>query len=94
MSIKKTKLISETETTETETSHQPNPDFKRFYLKRDKDISGVSGVGYVAEGIQFSNGTCVLYWLGVTSCISMWHSVYEMLKVHGHNGATIIEWVD
>jgi hypothetical protein len=36
---------------------------KRFRLVRDRDVSGVSGTGIVAEGTMFSDGTCVLRWL-------------------------------
>src|SRR4051794_16547249 len=35
----------------------------RFELHRDQDISGVSGVGVVAEGVAFTDGTVALRWL-------------------------------
>ncbi len=35
---------------------------KQFHLVRTEDESGVSGTGYVAEGVIFSNGWCVLRW--------------------------------
>ena len=33
---------------------------RRFYLQRDADVSGVSGTGRVAEGVEFGNGMCAL----------------------------------
>lgn len=33
-----------------------------FVLERDQDVSGVSGVGTVAEGVVFSDGTVSLRW--------------------------------
>jgi hypothetical protein len=34
-----------------------------FTLDRKEDVSGTSGIGIVAEGIEFSNGKCALAWL-------------------------------
>ena len=33
---------------------------RRFLLLREEDISGVSGTGIVAEGIEFYDGVCAL----------------------------------
>lgn len=74
--------------------HDPDPKFRRFFLKRKQDISGVSGVGYVAEGIQFSDGTCVLKWTTETSSMGIYHSHVELIHIHGHGNATEIEWID
>jgi hypothetical protein len=71
---------------------------RRFYLQRNKDISGVSGLGHVAEGCQFDNGWCALVWLTSDNENDEVHSYYRsidrVLKVHGHGGATQVEWVD
>jgi len=67
---------------------------RRFRLKRTDDESGVSGVGYVAEGTQFSDGTCVIKWLTETSSIGIYHSHADMIHIHGHGGKTVIEWID
>jgi hypothetical protein len=74
--------------------HEPDPKFKRFFLKRKQDISGVSGVGYVAEGIQFSNGVCVLQWTTETASLGIYHSHIELIHIHGHLGLTQIEFLD
>lgn len=67
---------------------------RRFRLKRIEDESGVSGTGYVAEGIKFSDGQTVINWLTDTRSIGIYHSVVEMIYIHGHGGKTVIEWVD
>ena len=69
-------------------------DIRRFRLKRIEDETGMSGTGYVAEGIQFSNGTCVIRWLTATSSIGVYHSHPDMIHIHGHGGKTVIEWID
>jgi len=67
---------------------------RRFYLDRHKDISGVSGEGFVAEGIQFTDGTVVLRWLGRTPSLVVWASLADAMEVHGHDGATTVYWLD
>lgn len=69
-------------------------EMRRFRLRRNEDESGVSGVGYVAEGIKFSDGQTVINWLTDTRSIGIYHSVVEMIHIHGHGGKTIIEWID
>src|SRR3990167_8446335 len=64
-----------------------------FVLRRLEDESGISGTGYVAEGVQFSNGKCVLAWVTEHQSIAVYDSMDELLAVHGHGGKTIIVWV-
>ena len=79
-------------------SHQSAcPEFpvsRRFLLRRDRDVSGVSGTGYVAEGVQFRNGRCVLSWMRAAESMSVFASLDDLIAVHGHDGATQVEWVD
>lgn len=65
---------------------------KNFYLVRDEDESGVSGTGYVAEGVQFTSGEVVISWLTHTSSVCMYHSMEDMERIHGHGGKTRVEW--
>lgn len=65
---------------------------RRFVLQRDEDETGVSGIGVVAEGVQFSDGRVVLRWFGEHSSIVVWNSVEDVLAVHGHNGRTRVVW--
>lgn len=76
---------------------------RRFLLERLDDESGVSGNGFVAEGIQFTNGLCALTWRRVENKplpIGGWSSgaFYPCLdmvrRVHGHGGKTAIRFID
>lgn len=70
---------------------------KRFVLQRNKDISGLSGTGVVAEGVQFSDGRVAVRWRPSkhgSGNTASWDSVEELIAIHGHEGATVIRWVD
>jgi hypothetical protein len=70
--------------------------FKRFRFKRSKDVSGVSGTGYVAEGVQFSNGAVTISWQvpGKPNSTTNYRNVATAMEIHGHEGGTVIEWID
>jgi hypothetical protein len=61
---------------------------KAFYLHRHVDVSGKSGTGIVAEGVEFDNGKCVLTWLTGISSVAVYDSFADMENVHGHDGKT------
>lgn len=65
-----------------------------FYLYRKDDESGVSGLGYVAEGVVFSNGKCVLSWRTKLTSTTVYESFKVMEQIHGHGGKTITIWDD
>ncbi len=67
---------------------------RRFLLARDVDVSGVSGTGVVAQGVVFDDGTAVVRWLGERRSTVVWSSIADVEVIHGHGGATRIEWVD
>lgn len=67
---------------------------RRFLLFRHTDVSGVSGPGVVAEGVEFTDGTCSQRWRGDHPSTSVWSSTEEIEAVHGHEGATEIRWID
>lgn len=67
---------------------------KLFRLNRIIDETGISGTGYVAEGVQFTSGKVVLQWLTETSSTTFFSSIEDVEKVHGHGGLTQIEWID
>lgn len=67
----------------------------RFVLQRLEDETGISGEGFVAEGVQFTNGTVVLVWLTeVHSIAAIYDNIDIVDQIHGHNGKTIIHWLD
>jgi hypothetical protein len=65
-----------------------------FVLQRDRDVSGVSGIGVVAEGCQLPSGRIVLEWLGSVPSIVIYESPEQVEEVHGHGGATRVIWDD
>lgn len=70
---------------------------RRFVLVRHADVSGVSGTGMVAEGIEFSDGRVATRWLapvGRPAQTCVWDRIGDVLAVHGHGGLTELRWVD
>lgn len=67
---------------------------RRFQLHRSEDITGVSGTGIVAEGVQFTSGQVVMTWLTDLSSTVIYPSIISTIAIHGHGGATRIVWLD
>lgn len=66
---------------------------RTFTLVRDVDVSGVSGTGVVAEGVEFSDGTCAVRWItGDHRSTVVWDNVESVEIIHGHGGATRVVW--
>ena len=63
---------------------------KLFHLERIEDASGVSGIGKVAEGVVFDDGSVVLRWLTRVKSTVLFESVKDVELVHGHQGKTRI----
>jgi hypothetical protein len=89
---------------------RPAPRPRRFELHRDRDVTGVSGPGIVADGAQFdepfsvalpdgstvmlSPGWCVVRWRGEHTSTVFWDRLASAEAVHGHGGATRFVWPD
>lgn len=67
---------------------------RRFHFERVEDASGVSGVGVVAEGVQFTNGHVALTWLSAHPSINLYDSIEDVQLIHGHEGRTKIIFDD
>lgn len=67
---------------------------RRFLLQRDEDASGVSGVGTVAEGVEFSDGSCAMRWRTDTASTAVYASAEDLVTIHGHEGRTRLVWLD
>lgn len=67
---------------------------RRFILRRTVDVSGASGTGHVADGVQFEDGTAVIRWRTELRSTAIYDSVEELEIIHGHAGATRVEWID
>jgi len=65
---------------------------KMFVLVRSEDVSGVSGTGIVAEGVQFSDGTVAMRWLRHPYSVAFYASIDDVERIHGHGGRTRIVW--
>jgi hypothetical protein len=63
-----------------------------FILQRNEDITGVSGTGVVAEGIEFSDGSVALRWVSEwpTSVVFHERGMESVKHIHGHGGSTQI----
>ena len=67
---------------------------RRFYLLRDEDVSGVSGIGKVAEGMEFENGMCALSFASAYQHCNIYGNIRAVQEVHGHGGKTHLVYVD
>lgn len=69
---------------------------RRFVLQRHVDLTGVSGTGVVAEGVEFSDGVVVLHWTSAwpSSVVHYDRGMDSVRHVHGHDGATDIVFLD
>lgn len=70
---------------------------RRFLLVRDEDVTGVSGVGVVAQGVHFVDVDVVaLHWASEWPTSVVFHNrgIASVEHVHGHGGRTRIEWLD
>lgn len=65
-----------------------------FHLVRMVDVSGVSGTGVVAEGVEFTNGWCALHWLTDYTSVCFYPSLEELIAIHSHNGSTYVRYDD
>ncbi len=71
--------------------------FRRFKLVRTEDVNGVSGVGDVAMGVEFPDGTVALRWAGgFPTSITAFdeRGIESVIAIHGHEGRTQLVWLD
>ncbi|MFF1820630.1 hypothetical protein ACFVWG_25215 [Kribbella sp. NPDC058245] len=54
----------------------------------------MSGTGPVAEGVQFTDGSVALRWYGDYPTTTVWDGIESVVAIHGHGGATEVEWID
>ncbi len=67
---------------------------RRFLLRRDVDVTGISGTGFVAEGVEFSDGITVVHWRGEHASTVVWETLDDVIAIHGHNGQTTVQWLE
>ena len=71
----------------------PESTARLFVLVRQEDVSGTSGTGIVAEGVEFSSGACALHWLSQLEVVSVYANAKTLMQVHGHEGKTELVWL-
>jgi hypothetical protein len=69
-------------------------DMRLFVLERVEDVSGTSGCGVVAEGVEFTTGRCVLHWLTQLDSVAIYDNVRVLEAIHGHGGKTRVRWLE
>jgi hypothetical protein len=59
---------------------------RSFTLRREEDVSGVSGTGVVFEGTLFSTGVVVVHWLTPPprGSIAIFDTLDQLLSIHVH----------
>lgn len=67
---------------------------RRFMMLRRVDETGVSGVGHIADGVLFEDGTVVVRWRTATPGTTTFASLDHAKAVHGHDGKTVFEFHD
>lgn len=68
---------------------------RSFELVRYEDVTGISGTGVVAEGVEFSNGKVAIQWVvGEYQSTVVWDNITGVEKIHGHGGATRLVFKD
>lgn len=66
-----------------------------FQMRRDRDVTGFSGVGIMADGAVFPDGVAVLRWRvrpGKPQSTEIFSDARELVDVHGHDGASVFVW--
>lgn len=71
---------------------------RTFKLVRDQDITGVSGVGVVVEGVVFSDGHAAVHWINspYPTTTPYPQGLESVMYIHDHKGSgtTRLVWDD
>lgn len=66
---------------------------RTFNLVRHNDVSGISGTGVVAQGVEFDDGAVAMRWIvGEHRSTALWANIEAVVAIHGHGGATELVW--
>lgn len=67
---------------------------RRFILERETDVTGTSGTGIVAEGVEYSNGQISIHWISQLESVNVYANAKVLEALHGHDGCTKVVWLD
>jgi hypothetical protein len=67
--------------------------FKRFKIVRSLDVTGISGLGEIAIGIQWPDQSCSLYWMKFGTTGS-YKNIDQLKSIHCYNNNSLVEWID
>lgn len=61
---------------------------RTFKIYRDEDISGVSGIGFICDGVVFDDGHVAIHWTGSPYPLTTPHpdGLDSVLYIHNHKG--------
>lgn len=65
-----------------------------FYLYRKEDPTGVSGTGFVAEGVVFHSKKAIIHWRTGKDSMALYEDMTTLCAVHCHGGKTQVIWDD
>ena len=66
---------------------------RMFELVRLEDENGVSGTGIVAQGVEFSDGSCALRWLSNVTSTAIYGRLADLIAIHGHGNTTRVRFI-
>ncbi len=66
---------------------------RRFILNRLQDPAGRTGVGHVADGVEFSGGPCVISWRAGGRQLEIYHTIDSLKKRYDPSQVQIV-WID
>ncbi|MEV6341233.1 hypothetical protein AB0M12_41750 [Nocardia vinacea] len=77
-------------------SSEIGSDVRVFVLYRIEDVTGYSGIGVVANGIEWPDGRATIRWCVPEKPQSTtdFDSMQDLVDIHGHDGATHVVYVD
>lgn len=70
--------------------------FKRFYVNRIKDETGISRTGRILEGVLTQSGKVIVEWRPPMSTIGVYNTLEEFMTIHidCHPSCSEVVWID
>lgn len=65
-----------------------------FYLLREVDVSGTSGIGIVAMGVILPSGKVVMEWTSFHTSVALYNNIQDVELIHGHDGRTKVVLIE